>query len=185
MLTTTTDEADLVVDGVRRRYRVARAGHTAYVSWASGSLVLEVVPRFPDARDALVPDLRHQRGPRRAGRAVGGSPPWLVPPRVAMELLLTGAPISARRALEVGLVNAVVAPGELHSHTRALVATIAADAPLSVRAGKAMVYAAAEHGRSAAFEVAEGIWRPVHLSRDAQEGPRAFSEKRSPRWEAR
>lgn len=111
--------------------------------------------------------------------------PWLVPPRVAMELLLTGTPISARRALEVGLVNAVVAPDELRSHTKALVATIVANAPLSVRAGKAMVYAVAEHGRSAAFEVAEEIWRPVYLSRDAQEGPRAFSEKRSPRWEGR
>ena len=55
VLTTTTDEVDLLLDGVRRRYRVARAGHTAYVSWASGSLVLEEVPRFPDARDALVP----------------------------------------------------------------------------------------------------------------------------------
>ncbi|MEO7059273.1 MAG: enoyl-CoA hydratase-related protein [Lapillicoccus sp.] len=111
--------------------------------------------------------------------------PWLVPPRVAMELLVTGQAISARRAYEVGLVNAVVPLDELVTHTRALVATIAANAPLSVRAGKAMVYAAAEHGRSAAFDVAEAIWEPVYLSRDAQEGPRAFSEKRVPGWEGR
>ena len=54
-----------------------------------------------------------------------------------------------------------------------------------MRAAKAMVYEAAEHGRSAAFEEAERIWKPVYLSRDAQEGPRAFSEKRRPHWEAR
>ncbi|MEO9151456.1 MAG: biotin carboxylase N-terminal domain-containing protein [Lapillicoccus sp.] len=55
VLSTTVDEVDLVAGGVRRRYRVARSGRTAYVSWASGSLTLEAVPRFPDAEDALTP----------------------------------------------------------------------------------------------------------------------------------
>ncbi|MEO9151455.1 MAG: enoyl-CoA hydratase/isomerase family protein, partial [Lapillicoccus sp.] len=74
----------------------------------------------------------------RVGRGApwAASLPWLVPPRIAMELLVTGVPISARRAFEVGLVNAVVAPEDLLPHTRTLVATIAANAPLSVRAGK-------------------------------------------------
>lgn len=111
--------------------------------------------------------------------------PWLVPPRVAMEMLTTGLPITARRAYEVGLVNDVVAPGDLLARTRELAATIAANAPLSVRAGKATVYAAAEHSRSAAFDAAEALWEPVYLSRDAQEGPRAFAEKRPPVWEGR
>jgi enoyl-CoA hydratase/carnithine racemase len=111
--------------------------------------------------------------------------PWLVPPRIAMEILLTGDAMTASRAYEVGLVNRVVAPAELVSATRALVATIAANAPLSVRAGKAMVYAVAEHGRTDAFEAAEKIWQPVYLSDDAQEGPRAFAEKRSPAWQGR
>ncbi len=111
--------------------------------------------------------------------------PWLVPPRVAMEILVTGEPISARRAYEIGLVNRVVPGAELLGATRELVARIAANAPLSVRAAKEMVYAVAEHGRSDAFEVAERIWEPVYLSEDAQEGPRAFAEKRAPRWRAR
>lgn len=111
--------------------------------------------------------------------------PWLVPPRVAMEILLTGDAISAQRAYEVGLVNKVVPADELVSATEQLVATLVANAPLSVRAAKRMVYAVAELGRTAAFEEAEKIWAPVYLSDDAQEGPRAFSEKRAPRWEGR
>ncbi|MEV6982694.1 enoyl-CoA hydratase-related protein [Sphaerisporangium sp. NPDC051017] len=111
--------------------------------------------------------------------------PWLVPPRIAMQMLVTGDPITARRAYEVGLVNEVVPLPELAGRTTELVATIAANAPLSVRAGKKMVYAVAEHSRSDAFDVAERIWEPVYLSEDAQEGPRAFAEKRKPLWRGR
>ncbi|WZH50975.1 MAG: enoyl-CoA hydratase-related protein [Nocardioides alkalitolerans] len=111
--------------------------------------------------------------------------PWLVPPRAAMEILLTGDRVDARRAHEMGLVNRVVPAAELRAATSALVATIVANAPLSVRAAKRMVYAVAEHGRTPAFEVAEEIWAPVYLSEDAQEGPRAFAEKRRPRWQGR
>jgi enoyl-CoA hydratase/carnithine racemase len=108
--------------------------------------------------------------------------PWLIPPRTAMELLLTGDPISAQRAFEVGLVNQVVPGGELRAAAQQLAERIAANAPLSVRAAKATVYLAAEMSRSAAFEAAEKLWEPFYLSDDAQEGPRAFAEKRAPRW---
>lgn len=111
--------------------------------------------------------------------------PWLIPPRVAMQLLVTGDPITARRAYEVGLVNDVVAPEDLISHTKKLAERIAANAPLSVRAGKATVYASARHARDEAFDVAEDIWKPVYLSEDAKEGPRAFAEKRRPVWQGR
>jgi enoyl-CoA hydratase/carnithine racemase len=111
--------------------------------------------------------------------------PWLVPPRVAMQMLVTGDPVSAQRAYEVGLVNEVVPAERLVARTEELVATIVACAPLSVRAGKATVYAAAQYSRDAAFEAAEEIWRPVYLSEDAQEGPRAFAEKRRPVWQGR
>jgi len=111
--------------------------------------------------------------------------PWLVPPRIAMEILVTGEAMTAARAYEVGLVNRVVPPDELVPATRALAATIVDNAPLSVRAGKEMVYAVAEHGRADAFKAAERIWEPVYLSQDAQEGPRAFTEKRRPKWQGR
>jgi enoyl-CoA hydratase/carnithine racemase len=110
---------------------------------------------------------------------------WLVPPRIAMQILLTGDPITAARAYEVGLVNEVVPDTELVSVTQALAERIAANAPLSVRAAKRTAYLSAQHPMSGAFEEAERIWEPVYLSADAQEGPRAFSEKRPPVWTGR
>lgn len=111
--------------------------------------------------------------------------PWLVPPRVALELMMTAQPIGAARAYEVGLVNRVVPADRLREETQALARTIAGNAPLSVRAAKALVYAAAELARSAALDEGDRLFAPVYLSEDAQEGPRAFREKRAPRWQAR
>jgi enoyl-CoA hydratase/carnithine racemase len=111
--------------------------------------------------------------------------PWLVPPRVAMELLVTGAPISAQRAYEVGLVNRVVPATELRSAAAEMAAGIAANAPLSVRAAKALVYLSAERGWTAALDAADALYEPVYLSEDAQEGPRSFQEKRQPSWQGR
>lgn len=111
--------------------------------------------------------------------------PWLVPPRVALELLLTAEPIDARRAYEVGLVNRVVPLTDLRTSVQAMGETIAANAPLSVMAGKEMVYRAAVGRSDAALAAADAIWEPVYRSEDAQEGPRAFREKRAPRWQGR
>jgi enoyl-CoA hydratase/carnithine racemase len=111
--------------------------------------------------------------------------PWLIAPRVAMELLLTAEPISAERAYEIGLVNRVVPGAELRAAAQKMAAGIAANAPLSVRAGKAMVYAAAEVGWTAALAEGDRLFEPAYRSEDAQEGPRAFREKRKPRWKGR
>ena len=111
--------------------------------------------------------------------------PWLIPPRIAMQILLTGDPITAERAHQIGLVNEVVPAADLVSTTQALAERIAANAPLSVRAAKQTVRLIAEHPLRDAFEAAEEIWRPVYLSEDAQEGPAAFRDKRTPRWKGR
>jgi enoyl-CoA hydratase/carnithine racemase len=102
-----------------------------------------------------------------------------------MEMLLTAEPITARRGYELGLVNKIVPAQYLVAETQRLAMNIAANAPLSVRAGKALVYASAEMGWSAALETGDRIYEQVYLSEDGQEGPRAFRDKRKPEWKGR
>lgn len=110
---------------------------------------------------------------------------WLVPPRIACEILLTGNALTAHRAQEVGLVNHVVPAAALRDHTQTLAERIAANAPLSVLAAKQTAYLSAQHPRDEAYARAEDIWEPVYLSADAQEGPAAFRERRAPVWKGR
>jgi enoyl-CoA hydratase/carnithine racemase len=122
---------------------------------------------------------------------VGRGSPWaaplihMLPQRIMLELLLTGDPMSARQLYELGFLNRVVPPERVMAEALALAGRIAANAPLTVGACRAMVYAATECGRTAALEQADALFRPVYLSADAQEGPRAFAEKRAPRWSGR
>ena len=111
--------------------------------------------------------------------------PLLIPPRIALELLLTAQPITAARARDVGLVNYIVASADLGTASRALAQQIAANAPLSVAAGKAMVRGTLAASLGDGRQRADAIWNSVYLSQDAQEGPRAFKEKRPPRWAGR
>ncbi len=123
----------------------------------------------------------------RVGRGAPWAVPlsWLVPPRIAMQILLTGDPLSAARAYEIGLVNQVVPDAELVPAAQALAEKIAANAPLSVMAAKRTVYLSLRHQRDEAFAEAERIWDPVYRSADAQEGPAAFRDKRAPVWTGR
>ena len=106
---------------------------------------------------------------------------WLVPPRIALQIVLTGDPLSAQRACEVGLVNEVVPAAGLRQAAQALGERIAANAPLSVLASKRTAYLS----RPDLFDEAERIWAPVYRSADAQEGPAAFRDKRPPVWTGR
>jgi enoyl-CoA hydratase/carnithine racemase len=119
---------------------------------------------------------------------VGRGAPWavplitMIPQRIMMEILLTGRAIGAERAYEIGLVNQVVEADRLIDTAVALAQEIAANAPLSVVAAKETVRLATEMGQSAALRAARHLWHRVYTSQDAQEGPRAFSEKRLPNW---
>ncbi len=119
---------------------------------------------------------------------VGRGMPWAVPlahmvqQRAMMELLLTGAPITAQRAHEIGFVNHVVPAAELLPRCFALAEQIAANAPLTVRAARELVYLSNEMGTGAALKAAQHLFDRVYRSADAQEGPLAFREKRKPQW---
>lgn len=122
---------------------------------------------------------------------VGRGMPWaaplvhMLPQRVVMELLLTGQPMSAQRALALGYVNDVVPMAQLRERALDMARTIAANAPLTVKAARELVYLSAEMGRSAGLRAAQHLFESVYRSEDAQEGPRAFAEKRAPRWTGR
>ncbi len=122
---------------------------------------------------------------------VGRGMPWAAPlvsmvqQRAVMELLLTGDAIDAHRAREIGFVNHVVPLAELLPRCFAMAEKIAANAPLTVRAARELVYLSTEMGRSAALRAATRLFEPVYRSEDAQEGPLAFREKRKPVWKGR
>jgi enoyl-CoA hydratase/carnithine racemase len=122
---------------------------------------------------------------------VGRSSPWaaplihMIPQRIMMEIILTGKPITAQRAYEIGLVNRLAEPEALMETALAFAAEILDGAPLSVKAGRETVMLATEMGRSAALRAARHASEYCYMSSDAQEGPRAFAEKRRPEWKGR
>jgi enoyl-CoA hydratase len=122
---------------------------------------------------------------------VGRSSPWaaplihMIPQRIMMEIILTGKPITAQRAYEIGLVNRLAEPEALMDKALELAGEILDGAPLSVKAGRETVMLATEMGRSAALQAARHASEYTYRSEDAQEGPRAFAEKRPPNWKSR
>lgn len=111
--------------------------------------------------------------------------PRVLPRAVALELLLTGQPMSAHTALSHGLLNRVVADGEALSAAREIAVVIAANAPLAVHATKAFALASRTMTDLEAFEAQGAYTDPVFASQDAIEGPAAFVERRPPRWTGR
>lgn len=122
---------------------------------------------------------------------VGRGSPWaaplihMIPQRIMMEIILTGKPITAQRAYEIGLVNRLAGPEALMDCALELAREILDGAPLSVKAGRETVMLATEMGRAAALQAARAAHEHAYNSADAQEGPRAFAEKRCPEWKGR
>jgi enoyl-CoA hydratase/carnithine racemase len=105
-----------------------------------------------------------------------------VPAKPAMEMLLTGKPISAQRAYELGLVNRVVPADQLDAAVQEYVEAVLASSPLTVRLGKAAFYDQLALDEPAAYERATDVMTDNAVRRDAQEGMTAFLQKRRPTW---
>jgi enoyl-CoA hydratase/carnithine racemase len=100
----------------------------------------------------------------------------------AMEMLLTGEPVTAARAREIGLVNQVVAPGAERAAALALAEKVALKSAHTVKLGKAAFYRQAEMGLADAYRYAAEVMTENMMARDAEEGICAFIEKREPKW---
>ena len=111
--------------------------------------------------------------------------PRALPRNVALELALTGDPIDADRAHQLGLVNRVAEPGEALEVALKLAEAIAANAPLALAATKRVMRDAPDWRDAEFFEHQREIIDPVFSSEDAREGATAFAERRDPVWKGR
>jgi enoyl-CoA hydratase len=111
--------------------------------------------------------------------------PQRVPLGIAMEMALTGDPISAERGYEIGLVNRVTEPGGAVDAALELAAAIARNGPLAIDATKEILYRQADWEEEEFWREQGVLAEPVLRSEDAREGATAFSEKRDPVWKGR
>jgi enoyl-CoA hydratase len=166
-----------IVQGPPRKPLIAAVEGWAVAGGFEIALACDLIVAGRDARFGI-PEVK------RSLVAAGGALirlPRRIPYHVAMELALTGDPISAERAFALGLVSRLAEPGEALGAARELAATIAANGPLAIDATKRIL--TADEGD--AWERQAEIADPVFASEDAREGARAFAEKRPPVWRAR
>lgn len=108
--------------------------------------------------------------------------PRRLPRALAIEVLITGAPITANLALTHGLINRVTAPDALDATAFELAQQIARNAPIALRESLELARAADGVDESALWRANDAATLRVVSSNDAREGPRAFMEKRQPQW---
>jgi enoyl-CoA hydratase/carnithine racemase len=106
-----------------------------------------------------------------------------VPRKQAMEMLLTGEPIPAARAREIGLINRVVAAGTERDVAIALAQQVALKSAYTVKLGKEAFYRQAEMTLAEAYRYAAEVMTENMMAHDAEEGIGAFIEKRAPKWQ--
>jgi enoyl-CoA hydratase/carnithine racemase len=106
-----------------------------------------------------------------------------VPRKQAMEMLLTGEPISAAKARDIGLINRVVPPGTERDEAIALAQKVALKSAYTIKIGKTAFYRQTEMSLAGAYRYAAEVMAENMMARDAEEGIGAFLEKREPKWQ--
>ncbi|MFB6672434.1 enoyl-CoA hydratase-related protein [Streptomyces sp. NPDC056390] len=171
----------------RRELRSGRAPSKPLIAAVEGwalaggcelALAADLIVAATDAKFGL-PEV--QRGLVAAG---GGllRLPKVLPHQLAMQVVLTGDPLTAEVAHVHGLVNVLTEPGDALAGARKLAARIAANGPLAVRVSKQIATAAVNYGDADAFASQREAVEMVMASADAKEGARAFADKRAPVW---
>ncbi|MGB3740208.1 MAG: crotonase/enoyl-CoA hydratase family protein [Pontixanthobacter sp.] len=110
--------------------------------------------------------------------------PDLIPPKIAMELALTGDFIDTARAYELGLVNRVTS-GDALDAAKELAAAITANGPIAVRVSKQIIVESRGWDLDERYAKQAELLPQVFMSADAQEGSKAFAEKRAPNWQGK
>ncbi|XVQ11507.1 crotonase/enoyl-CoA hydratase family protein [Spirillospora sp. CA-255316] len=123
--------------------------------------------------------------PKRGLVAAGGGLlrlPQRIPYHIAMEIALTGDKFTADRMAELGFVNRLTEPGQALAAAKELALKVAENAPLALAATKKIIVESPDWDAAEAWKKQGEITLPVFTSKDAQEGPAAFAEKRKPVW---
>ncbi|KUH83125.1 MULTISPECIES: crotonase/enoyl-CoA hydratase family protein [unclassified Mycobacterium] len=108
--------------------------------------------------------------------------PQRIPENVALEMAITGEPLSAERGYELGLISRLTQQGAAADEALALAELIGRCAPLSVGASRRLVRRRSGIGDDDFYTYQKPLLKAVFRSQDAKEGPRAFAEKRQPQW---
>ena len=108
--------------------------------------------------------------------------PNRIPYHIAMEIALTGEKYPAERMAELGFVNRLTESGGALAAAKELALQVAENAPLALAATKKVIVESADWSSAEAWKKQQEIIMPVFASKDAQEGPAAFAEKRKPNW---
>jgi len=180
------DEPDIIFDGWLKTYRPTKPVIAAVEGYAlaGGTEILQGTDVRVAGRSAVFGITEVQRGLfPMAGSTV--RLPRQIPYTVALEMLLVGESIGAKRARKLGLIGHVVKDGKALAKAREIAGRIARNGPLAVKAILRSVRETAGLPEEEAFGKEMGIGMPVFGSQDAKEGPQAFLEKRKPSFVGR